>query len=284
MANVEKDPVTGKNTTGHEWDGIKELDTPLPKWWLTVFYVCIIWAIGYWVLYPAWPTMNGYTKGILETTERLEFAQDFELQKQERAVWTSQFEDKDVADVMEDPELLQYAMAGGKAIFADNCQPCHGANGSGAPNFPVLADDDWIWGGTVEDIETTLLYGIRSGHDDGRESDMPAFIEDEYFGLEEAGKIADFVVSLASTPITGEGADLYEENCAACHGESGEGEPALGAPNLADAIWLYQPGREGVMAQLSKPKHGVMPYWEGRLTSTEIKQVSIYVHSLGGGE
>lgn len=284
MAKVEKDSVTGMETTGHEWDGIKELDTPLPKWWLITFYACIIWAIGYWVVYPAWPTMNGYTKGVFETTNRLEFAKDLKMQQQERAAWTSKFEDKEVGEILEDNELLSYAMAGGKAVFADNCQPCHGANGSGAPNFPVLADDDWIWGGTVEDIEATVLYGIRSTHDDTRISDMPSFIEDEYFSLAEASEIADFVVSLASTPITGNGADLYEENCAACHGEEGEGQDALGAPTLSDGIWLFGEGKEAIVAQIAKPNHGVMPYWEGRLTSTEIKQVSIYVHSLGGGE
>lgn len=132
MANVEKDPVSGTNTTGHEWDGIKELDTPLPKWWLTTFYACIIWAIGYWVVYPSWPTLNDYAKGVFETTNRLEHAKEMEAVKQSRMVWTTKFEGKDIEEVANDPELLNYAMAGGRVIFADNCQPCHGASGSGA--------------------------------------------------------------------------------------------------------------------------------------------------------
>jgi cytochrome c oxidase cbb3-type subunit 3 len=284
MANVEHDPVTGKDTTGHEWDGIKELDTPLPRWWLLTFYACIIWAIGYWVIYPSWPTLTDYAKGVNQTTNRLEHAQDMLLLAEERAVWTQKFEGKEIEEVVQDPELLTYAMAGGKAIFADNCQPCHGAAGSGNKGYPVLADDDWIWGGTLDDIQTTLLYGIRSGHEDERLSDMPAFIADELISLEEANQIADFVMTLGGQEGSTDGAELYADNCASCHGEEGEGLQEMGAPRLNDGIWLYDAGREGVMAQLKKPKHGVMPFWSERLSETEIKQVSIYVHSLGGGQ
>lgn len=285
MANVEKDPVSGTNTTGHEWDGIKELDTPLPKWWLTTFYACIIWAIGYWVVYPSWPTLNDYAKGVFETTNRLEHAKEMEAVKQSRMVWTTKFEGKDIEEVANDSELLNYAMAGGRVIFADNCQPCHGASGSGAKNFPVLADDDWLWGGDLDSIQTTILYGIRSGHEDERLSDMPSLVEDETLTPAQAELVADYVMSLSGQGnASEEGKVLYEDNCAACHLEDGAGEQMLGGPRLNDGIWLYGGGKEAVLSQIMKPKHGVMPAWVGRLSETEIKQVAIYVHSLGGGQ
>lgn len=285
MANVEKDPVSGTNTTGHEWDGIKELDTPLPKWWLTTFYACIIWAIGYWVVYPSWPTLNDYAKGVFETTNRLEHAKEMAAVKQSRMAWETKFEGKEIEEVANDSELLNYAMAGGRVIFADNCQPCHGASGSGGKNFPVLADDDWLWGGTLEDIQTTILHGIRAGDDDGRESEMPNFVADETITAEQAAQVADYVMSLSGKGTASEeGKTLFEENCAACHLEDGAGEPSMGAPALNDGIWLFGEGKDAVLAQIMKPQHGVMPAWAGRLSETEIKQVSIYVHSLGGGQ
>lgn len=284
MANVEKDPVTGTNTTGHEWDGIKELDTPLPRWWLMTFYACIIWAIGYMIVYPSWPTLNNYVKGVWETTNRIEHAKEMAAVAEMQKVWTSQFEGKEIGEVAKDPTLLNYAMGGGRAIFAENCQPCHGASGSGAPNFPVLADDDWLWGGTLEDIQTTVTYGIRSGHDEERLSDMPALIEDEDITAADADKIADYVMKLGGQAGSDEGQELFLDNCSACHGEDGEGVADLGGPRLKDGIWLYKAGKEGVIAQITKPQHGVMPAWTGRLSETAIKQVSIYVHSLGGGQ
>lgn len=284
MANVEKDPVTGTDTTGHEWDGIKELDTPLPKWWLTVFYATIIWAIGYWIVYPSWPSLSGYAKGMWETTNRLEHAKEMKAVASERKVWTAKFEDKEIGEIAQDAELLNYAMAGGRVIFADNCQPCHGSAGSGAPNFPVLADDDWLWDGTLEGIQQTIAFGIRSGHEEERVSEMPNLVADEIITAADAEQIADYVMSLGGQGGSAAGKDLYEENCASCHGEAGEGVGDMGAPRLADNIWLFKSGKEGVLAQIKKPKHGQMPAWTGRLSDTEIKQVSIYVHSLGGGQ
>lgn len=284
MGNVEKDPVTGTNTTGHEWDGIKELDTPLPQWWLKTIYVTIIWAIGYMVLYPSWPSLTGYAEGLLGTTNRIEHAKEMALVKESRVVWTSKFEGKEIGEVAKDPELLNYAMAGGRVIFADNCQPCHGASGSGATNYPVLADDDWLWGGTLDDIQTTVAYGIRSGHDEERLSDMPALIEDETLTAQDADQIADYVMKLGGQGGSDTGQELFDDNCSACHGEDGSGVADLGGPRLNDGIWLYKAGKEGVLAQIIKPQHGVMPAWTGRLSETEIKQVAIYVHSLGGGQ
>jgi len=285
MAERETDTLTGTETTGHEWDGIKELNTPLPRWWLYTFYVTIVWAFGYFVLYPAWPSFSGYTKGMLGYSSRGQLEQTLDEVKAGRAGWIEKFEAADVNDILQDQELLRFAMAGGRTIFADNCAPCHGAGGAGGDGYPVLADDDWIWGGTADAIYTTLLYGIRSGHEDARESEMLAFGADEYLEPEQIEQVSEYVMSLSGQgEATEEGATIFEENCAACHGEDGTGMKELGAPNLTDGIWLYGGGKEAVMAQVNQPQHGVMPAWTGRLDDVSIKQVAVYVHSLGGGQ
>ena len=285
MAEPEKDALTGTQTTGHEWDGIKELDTPLPKWWLYTFIVCVVWAVGYWVVYPAWPSLSGYTKGVIGYSSRAELDADLAAVKKSRAGWLGKFEDATVDDIAGDRELLNYAMAGGKFIFAENCAPCHGAGGAGAPGYPVLADDDWLWGGTPADIDTTIRFGIRSGHEEERLNEMPRFGPDEVLTAEQIGEAADFVLSLSGQRSGNDaGKVLFEEQCAACHGEDGEGLPEMGGPNLKDGIWLYAGSRDGIVKQIATPRHGVMPAWEGRLDGVSIKQVALYVHSLGGGQ
>lgn len=284
MAERETDALTGTETTGHEWDGIKELNTPLPKWWLYTFYVTIVWAFGYFVLYPAWPTFNTFTKGMLGYSSRAEIAQTMEQVAASRIAWAVKFA-APIDEVAQNRELLEFAMAGGRAIFADNCQPCHGAGGSGALNYPVLADDDWLWGGTLDDIYATVQYGIRSGNDNARVSEMPRFGADAILTPPQIASVADYVLSLSGQgKADEEGKTLFADNCAACHGEDGKGMKELGGPNLTDGIWLHGSGKEAIVAQVAAPKHGVMPAWTGRLSDVAIKQVSIYVHSLGGGQ
>lgn len=287
-ANVEKDAVTGTETTGHEWDGIKELNTPLPKWWLYVFYATIVWSIGYWVIYPAWPSFSGYTRGILGYNTRAEFNETMVAAAQSHQQFTDRIAAMDVEVVAADPELLRYAMAGGRAVFGENCAPCHGSGGQGAKGFPVLADDDWIWGGDLAAIQQTVLYGVRSAHDETRISDMPKFGTD---GILDAAQIADvtqYVLSLGGraedAASVERGAVVFAENCAACHGEQGEGMQEVGAPSLADDIWLFGDSAEAISAQISNPRQGVMPAWDGRLNETAIKMATVYVHSLGGGQ
>ncbi|MDH5771537.1 MAG: cytochrome-c oxidase, cbb3-type subunit III [Rhodospirillaceae bacterium] len=288
MAEIEKDAVSGRDTTGHEWDGIKELNTPLPRWWLYTFYVSIIWSIGYWVVYPAWPTLSDYTKGVIGYSSRGELAGEIEARDQSRTVWTDKFAALPIEEISKDSELLNYAMAGGRAIFAENCAPCHGASGSGVGSYPVLADDDWIWGGTVGDIYTTVNYGIRSGHDETRLSEMPNFADEGMLGTEQVSDVAEYVLSLsggASDNTSAErGAEIFATECASCHGENGEGIQSMGAPRLSDSIWLYGKTKQNIVSQISAPKHGVMPAWVDRLNDVSIKQVSVYVHSLGGGQ
>lgn len=259
MANVDKDTVTGTETTGHEWDGIKELNNPLPRWWLYVFYATIVWSIGYWVVYPSWPTFSTYAKGVLGYSSRAKLEKDIAAARKAQEAQRAKIAAAGIADIVKDQDLLVFATAGGKAIFAENCQPCHGPGGAGRPGgYPVLADDDWIWGGSPEDILTSIRVGVRSGHKDARASEMPRF--GDALKAAEIATIADHLLALAGQkPKSEAGAKLFAEQCIACHGEDAKGNKDLGAPNLADGIWLYGGTREAIVAQIANPRLGMMP-------------------------
>jgi len=284
----EIDEMSGTATTGHEWDGIKELDSPMPRWWLWTFYVCIAWAIAYWVYYPAWPTLSGEGErgGTVGTENWTQYTQLKESQAEivaRRAQYQSRFDEASFEVIQNDPALTAFAMAGGRAAFGDNCATCHGTGGAGASGYPNLNDDDWLWGGSVNEIYQTLRFGIRADHDETRVSDMPAF--GDILEATEIVKIADYVVAVAANTETQEDARvLYDDSCAACHGETLTGERDFGAPNLADALWLYSGSADEIVEQIRAPKHGLMPAWENRLSSSTIRQLALYVHSLGGGE
>ncbi|MEO0823183.1 MAG: cytochrome-c oxidase, cbb3-type subunit III [Pseudomonadota bacterium] len=284
----EVDQITGTETTGHEWDGIKELNTPLPKWWLWTFYGTIAWGLVYTILYPAWPMVTQATAGILGYSMRAEAHESIAEAAEAQRVYTDRIAALAITEVVEDAELRQFSEAGGAAIFRTNCSQCHGAGAAGvqAAGYPNLRDDDWLWGGDLDAIEYTLRHGIRyDGDEDTRLSEMPAFGDMEILTAAEIESVADHVLSLSGqAEASEEAAVLYEENCAACHGEAGEGLAELGAPNLADAIWLYGGSKEKIVETITHSRAGVMPGWTKRLSDQQIKQVAIYVHSLGGGE
>ena len=283
--NVETDSVTGTETTGHEWDGIKELNTPLPRWWIIVFWVTVIWSGLYYVLYPTLPGWDG----IWQYTARKDIAARMEALQAGRAEWTDKLAVASLDEIERDPDLMAFAVAGGRAAFADNCAPCHGAGGAGGPGFPNLLDDDWLWGGTVDSIRTTLVHGVRWPQDDDtRLSAMPRFGVDELLTPAQINDTAEYVLSLSGTatdPAAAQrGQEIFAENCAACHGESGQGNREFGAPRLSDAIWLYGGDKATVVQTITAARGGVMPAWGGRLDEVTIKQLAVYVHSLGGGE
>ena len=288
MSRKEIDEVTGVETTGHEWDGIKELNKPLPKWWVWVFYATVIWSIGYWILYPAFPTLAGYTKGVLGYSQRSVVAQQVEAARAAQAKFREALAATPLDNVKDDPELLRVAMAGGAAAFADNCAPCHGRGAQGAVGYPNLNDDEWLWGGSIEDIHHTISYGIRSGHENGRENQMPRFGIDGLLDKKQISDVAEYVLSLSGRAkdeaAVARGREIFAEQCASCHGEDGKGNVELGAPNLTDAIWLYGDSKEAIMASISTGRGGQMPAWEGRLDPVTIKALAVYVHSLGGGQ
>lgn len=283
----EKDSVTGYDTTGHVWDGIRELDRPMPRWWLYILYATILWSVVYYVLYPAIPGITGYTEGVLGYSQRVEVAKKIEIAKESQRRFLDEIRKKPLGEIRTDTELLQFAISGGKAAYADNCAGCHGTAATGGPGYPSLADDEWLWGGKLEDIHLTLQHGIRFQPDEKtRQSLMPAF-----GGLLDQKQITDvtqYVLSLGGNTHDAGAAErgkaLYTDNCAACHGEAGKGDQTQGAPNLADKVWLYAADAEQIAAQIHKPKHGVMPAWITRLDAETLKMLAIYIHSLGGGQ
>jgi cytochrome c oxidase cbb3-type subunit 3 len=285
----EIDKVTGTATTGHEWDGIKELNTPLPRWWIITFYACIVWAVGYWIVYPAWPLVSGYTSGVLHYSSRADVAVELANLEKIRGEKMVTLGAASLADIEKDPALLALARARGKAVFGDNCAPCHGSGAAGAKGFPNLNDDDWLWGGTLDQIMQTIQFGARSGHPKTHDSAMLAFGKQGMLKSDEIVTVANYVRSLSGLPTrpgydAAAGAKIFAENCVACHGEAGKGNQEVGAPNLTDKIWLYGSDEATIIETITNGRSGVMPAWTGRLDPSTIKAMAVYVHSLGGGQ
>lgn len=281
--------ISTPETTGHSWDGIEELNTPLPRWWLWTFYGTIAFALGYMVLYPSVPLLQGATPGVLGYSTRGEVAADIARVDAANAALDTRLVAAPLADIPKDPELLQYATAGGGAVFRTFCAQCHGAGAAGvqAAGYPNLLDDDWLWGGTLDDIHTTLMHGIRWDADpDTRFSEMPQF--GDVLSKEEIAAVAEHVLALSGqehdAALATQGATVFADQCSGCHGEAGLGLREFGAPNLTDAIWLRGGTREAIVAQISGAKNGKMPAWGARLTEAQVRKVAVYVHGLGGGE
>ena len=282
------DDLTGVETTGHEWDGITELNKPLPKWWLYVLYATIVWSIGYWVIYPAWPLLSDYSRGVVGYSQRQTVSESVAAARAMQAGMNETLAKASLAEIRADPKLLDIALAGGRTAFGDNCAPCHGRGAQGAKGFPNLNDDDWIWGGKMDDIHRTISHGIRNGASDARDSAMPRFGLDGVLDKQQITDAAEYVLSLSGGSTEAAAAErgktVFAENCVACHGESGKGNPELGAPNLADAIWLYGSTKSDVVKSIETGRGGVMPAWDGRLDAATVKTLAVYIHSLGGGQ
>ena len=283
------DELTGTATTGHEWDGLRELNTPLPRWWLWTFYATIIWAIAYWVVYPAWPLISSSTQGVIGWHSRSAVETDLVALKAARGPMVAKLAAAPVSEIINDPQLLDFARAQGRVAFGDNCAPCHGAGGGGAKGYPNLNDDDWLWGGKLAAIEQTIRHGARSGDPKDHEGNMPAFGRDGILKPDQISAVASYVRSLSGLP-TEKGIDLalgkkvFADNCALCHGAEGKGNREVGAPNLTDKIWLYSPDKATIMQGVQNGRGGVMPAWQGRLSDPIIKALTVYVYTFGGGE
>jgi cytochrome c oxidase cbb3-type subunit 3 len=283
----QKDEHTGLETTGHEWDGIQELDRPLPRWWLIVFYACIAVAVVMWILYPAWPGLTGNTPGILHTTSRAEVMKDLQALQVQRGAEAHMLDNASLEQIEKDPKMQAYAMQVGSSIFGDNCAPCHGQGGTGGHGYPNLRDDVWLWGGTLEDIQHTITVGVRSGQPDARMSQMPAFGRDGMLKPNEIDDLTEYVVALSHRPASraavARAAPIFAQQCSACHGVNGTGNQALGAPNLTDADWLYGPDRGSIRGQIWNGRGGVMPSWRARFSPSTIKALAVYIHANAGG-
>ncbi|KRA64914.1 cytochrome C oxidase Cbb3 [Caulobacter sp. Root656] len=284
----ETDEATGVETTGHEWDGIKELDNPLPRWWLWVWYGSIAFAIGYWVLMPAWPGLHGYTKGLLHQSDRAEVGRQLAALDVTRGQGAAQLRTASLEEIERDPKLSAYAQQVGQSVFGDNCATCHGIGGTGSKGYANLRDDVWLWGGKLEDIQYTITHGVRTGVDGARLSMMPAFGRDEMLKPEQIDDLTEYVVKLSNRPAdaaaVARAAPLFESQCAACHGGDGKGMVAVGAPNLTDVDWLYGADRAAIRGQIFAGNGGVMPTWQGRMSPETIKALSVYIHANAGGQ
>ncbi len=289
MTVKETDELSGTETTGHEWDGIKELNSPLPRWWLWTFYATVVFAIGYSLYYPAIPLIKGATAGISGYSSRAEVAKDIAMAAEAQSGIIERTRNSTIDQIATDDELRRFAVSAGKSAFKVYCVQCHGSGAQGAPGYPNLNDDEWIWGGDLETIHISISHGIRNDQDDdARLSEMPAFGVDELLERSEIAAAANYVLKLSGqehdAALLGEGETVFADNCAACHGEAGKGDREQGAPDLTDAIWLYGSTPELILTQINRPKHGVMPPWLERLGDVTVKQLAVYVHGLGGGE
>ncbi len=283
---IEKDSVTGHMTTGHEWDGLKELNQPLPKWWVYIMYTTVAVSLVWIVLYPSIPGLTGYYHGMLGYSQRTKVDQDVAAVVKQRSAYMDRIKDLSYADIRKDPQLTAIAQTAGRIAFANNCQPCHGAGGGGNLGYPTLAAGSWLWGGTLDDIQQSVTFGIRSGHPDARQSQMPKFSGEGMLKSAEIEQVADWVMALRGAKIgdPASGQKIYAENCAACHGDKGEGKRDIGAPRLSGQVHLNGDSRDAVVAQIVNPRMGSMPNWNTRLDAATIKSVALYVHGLGGGE
>lgn len=289
MAGKRKlDEPTGLEDTGHEWDGIRELDRPLPRWWLWVWYASILAAVVYWVLMPAWPGPWGYTRGTLHESDRVNVVKALNALSVQRGVEAQRLNGATLEQIEANPNLQAYALAAGQSIFGDNCATCHGQGGAGAKGYANLRDDVWIWGGTLEDIQHTITVGVRSGQPDARVSQMPAFGRDRMLTAGQVNDLTEYVVALSRRPANRaavrRAAPIFAQQCVACHGADGTGDQAQGAPNLTDQDWLYGPDRASIHGQIWNGRGGVMPAWRARFDPVTIKALAVYVHANAGGQ
>ena len=276
-------------STGHSWDGITEYDNPMPRWWLWTFYASIVWAIGYIIAFPSIPMITRSTQGLLGTGARQQVMAEIERFDQANAAVQTELASAELSEIPANPELMNFATNAGGAIFRTWCAQCHGSGAAGARGYPNLLDNDWLWGGTLEEVYQTVQHGIRDPKDEEtRYSEMPRFGTDELLEPQDIALVVEYVLSLSDLPhdaaAAAEGQVVFEDNCSACHAEDGTGDRSQGAPNLADAVWMYGDERTTITRIVTEGPFGVMPAWSGRLSEADIRAVAVYVHGLGGGE
>lgn len=288
----ERDPHSGHMTTGHEWNGIRELNTPVPKVAWFFLGVAFLVSIVLWLLLPAWPTGSSYTKGLLGTDQRSRVAEDLQRAASARANWSQAIEQRDFGEIAADKSLMGTVRRSGRTLFADNCAACHGSGAGGGPGYPSLIDDAWLWGGAPETIAETIRVGVNAPHEDTRFSEMPAFGNDGILDRQSILDVISYLQALSSPGTAGAppdnaaaattGREIFANNCAACHGDDAAGNPDIGAPDLTDSSWLYGGSRGALYATLSHGRRGVMPAWEDRLSEVERKILTLYLLDLGG--
>ncbi len=285
----ERDPVTGRETTGHEWNGIKELNTPVPRVVLIFLAATATFAVLWWFLMPAWPLGSTYTKGLLGIDQREIVTDQLREATAERTEWVTRIESLSYDEIQADPTLMRIVEETGSRLYGDNCAACHGVDAKGAANYPDLTDGDWLWGGEPETIAETMRVGINSMHDEGRIAQMPAFGRDEMLDRSQINDVASYVLSLSDPAASASrdaekvaaGREVFLANCAACHGDDAKGSRDLGAPDLTDQSWLYGGDLQTIVTTIHGGRQGHMPAWDERLSPAEIKILALYIRSLG---
>lgn len=289
MAIEEIDPVTGRRTTGHIWNSIKELDTPVPRGVLIFLIVTHIFAALWWVLEPSWPLGSTYTKGLIGSDQKQVVERKIVEAATSRVPWIEKIETKSFDEIRADEALMAKVNSSGHQLFGDNCAACHGRNGKGGRNYPDLTDDDWLWGGGPERIVETMTVGVNTRHSKSRVSQMPAFGADEMLDKKQVSDVAAYVYSL-SNPETSTadnigqidaGREVFVTACSSCHGQDAKGKQDMGAPNLTDGRWMYGGSLDRIIQTVHGGRQGHMPTWDERLSPAEIKIIALYVNALG---
>jgi cytochrome c oxidase cbb3-type subunit 3 len=291
MEIKEVDPVSGRETTGHTWNGISELDTPIPRGVLLFLIITHIFAVIWWVLMPTWPLGETYTKGVLGVDQKTTVEASLEEGVRARVSWVSSVETLAYDEIRANERLMAAVRTNGNQLFGDNCAACHGRDGKGRENYPDLTDNDWIWGGGPEAIAQTLTVGVNSSHPESRIGQMPAFGRDEMLDAQQVWDVATFVTSLSDPTVStadnidrvDRGREVFQSTCIACHGDDAKGNPELGAPNLTDNRWVYGGTLQRIIATIHGGRQGHMPTWDERLTPVEIKVLALYVDDFGKG-
>ncbi|MBY5333690.1 cytochrome-c oxidase, cbb3-type subunit III [Rhizobium leguminosarum] len=291
MAIEEVDPVTGRKTTGHIWNGIKELDTPVPRGVLLFLIITHLFAALWWILYPTWPLGSTYTRGLIGTGQKQAVERKIIEADASRSPWIEKIETGSFDEIRADEKLMAKVASSGHQLFGDNCAACHGRDGKGGRDFPDLTDDDWLWGGGPEKIVQTMTVGVNTTHSQSRVSQMPAFGTDEMLNRKQVSDVAAYVYSLSNSSTEAAdasqiaaGREVFMASCVACHGEDAKGKQDVGAPNLTDGRWIYGGGIERIVQSIHGGRQGHMPTWDERLSPTEIKILALYVNKLGGGQ
>ena len=289
MSKAERDPFTGHMTTGHEWNGITELNTRVPRAVYFFLIATALFAIGYWILMPAWPLGTTYTKGLLGIDQRTTVADALQAAALDRATWETRIATQSFEQIQADPQLMAVVRQTGHTLFGDNCAACHGRNAAGGKGFPNLTTASWLWGGTPDKIAETIRVGINSSHPDSRTSQMLAFGRDGMLPRGDIENVVAFVRSLsmksdATMEQLAAGQELFAKNCASCHGEKAAGNPDLGAPNLTDKFWIYGCDLQTVFHTVWGGRQGHMPTWEGRLSEVDRKILALYLVDLRRAE
>lgn len=295
MSVEERDPYTGHRITGHIWNGIKELNSPVPRLWYWSFALAFVFSVGYWIYMPAWPTVNSHTQGLSGFDQRDELDRQISVANAETDTWRKAITSVPLGDIVNNEELMGMVSRAGPALFEDSCAGCHGNSGEGAKNFPALNDTSWLWGSTPEAIYQTLKFGINSGHADSRIGQMPAFGDNKILDSSQIRDVSLYVQSLTNKAIgdgrrsqellsVRNGERVFATQCFACHGADAGGNPLLGAPSLTDADWLYGSQLEDVIYSVANGRAGLMPAWVNRIDDVKLRILSLYVHRMSEQE